>query len=113
MIVHFQKILKLLKNWGFKTSSLNSLLISIEEIEKNHRTIEEKRSKRSSKYHTLDYAPIKRATGIESKIKEAAQLLFENISSNFFFLSNKFIVSNNTCFSSKENGESIERVFIV
>ena len=36
--------LKLLKNWGFKTSSLNSLLISIEEIEKNHRTIEEKRS---------------------------------------------------------------------
>ena len=36
--------LKLLKNWGFKTSYLAKLLSSIEEIEENHKTIEKMRS---------------------------------------------------------------------
>ena len=36
--------LKLLKNWGFKTSHLTKLLSSIEEIEENHKTIEKMRS---------------------------------------------------------------------
>jgi len=36
--------LKLLQVWGFKTSSLNKLLNTIEDIEINHRNIEEKRS---------------------------------------------------------------------
>ncbi len=36
--------LKLLKTWGFNTSSLNKLVSSIEEIEINHRTIETQRS---------------------------------------------------------------------
>ena len=36
--------LKLLKDWGFKTSSLNTLLSSVEEIDNNHKTIEKKRS---------------------------------------------------------------------
>ena len=36
--------LKLLKDWGFKTSPLNKLVINIEEIENNHTTLEEKRS---------------------------------------------------------------------
>jgi DNA ligase (NAD+) len=35
--------LKLLKDWGFKTSSLNKLLSCIEEIENNHKTIEKQR----------------------------------------------------------------------
>ena len=36
--------LKLLRVWGFKTSPLNKLLNTIEDIEINHRNIEEKRS---------------------------------------------------------------------
>ena len=40
--------LKLLKEWGFKTNSLNKLVSTIEDIEKNHREIETKRS-------TIDY----------------------------------------------------------
>ena len=36
--------LKLLKNWGFKTSALNNLLSDIEEIDNYHKIIEEKRS---------------------------------------------------------------------
>jgi len=36
--------LKLLKAWGFNTNSLNKLVSTIEEIEKNHREIETKRS---------------------------------------------------------------------
>lgn len=36
--------LKLLKTWGFNTSSLNKLLSTIEDIEKNHRKIETQRS---------------------------------------------------------------------
>jgi len=40
--------LKLLKLWGFNTNSLNKLVSSIEDIEKNHREIETKRS-------TIDY----------------------------------------------------------
>jgi len=36
--------LKLLKEWGFKTSSLNKTLNNLEEIEKNHKNIEEKKS---------------------------------------------------------------------
>ena len=36
--------LKLLQAWGFKTSPLNKLLNTIEEIEINHKNIEEKRS---------------------------------------------------------------------
>ena len=37
--------LKLLRVWGFKTSPLNKLLNTIEDIEINHRNIEEKRRK--------------------------------------------------------------------
>ena len=40
--------LKLLKTWGFITNPLNKVLNTIEEIEKNHRTIESQRS-------TIDY----------------------------------------------------------
>ena len=36
--------LKLLKDWGFKTSSLTKLVSDIKEIETNHKEIEEKRS---------------------------------------------------------------------
>ncbi len=36
--------LKLLKDWGFKTSSLTKLVSSVEEIERNHKIIEEKKS---------------------------------------------------------------------
>ena len=36
--------LKLLKIWGFNTNSLNKIVSTIEEIEKNHREIETKRS---------------------------------------------------------------------
>jgi len=36
--------LKLLKEWGFKTSSLTKLENSVEEIDRNHRIIEEKKS---------------------------------------------------------------------
>ena len=36
--------LKLLKEWGFKTSSLTKLVNSVEEIDRNHRIIEEKKS---------------------------------------------------------------------
>ena len=36
--------LKLLKNWGFKTSELNKKVTNIEEIEKNHKLIEEQKS---------------------------------------------------------------------
>ena len=36
--------LKLLKEWGFKTSPLAKLVSSIEEIKKNHKVIEEKKS---------------------------------------------------------------------
>ena len=36
--------LKLLKEWGFKTSSLNKLVNGIDEIERNHKTTEKKRS---------------------------------------------------------------------
>jgi len=36
--------LKLLKEWGFKTSPLTKLVSSVEEIKKNHKTIEEKKS---------------------------------------------------------------------
>ena len=36
--------LKLLKNWGFKTSAYNKLLSSIDDIEENHKTIEKMRS---------------------------------------------------------------------
>ena len=35
--------IKLLKNWGFKTSKLNKLVSSIEEIEENYKNIEKKR----------------------------------------------------------------------
>ena len=38
------EFLKLLKEWGFKTSSLTKLVSGIKEIEENHRIIEEKRS---------------------------------------------------------------------
>jgi len=38
------KYLELLKEWGFKTSPLTKLVDSVEEIEKNHKTIEEKKS---------------------------------------------------------------------
>ena len=38
------EFLKLLKEWGFKTSSFNSLLSDEEEIYKNHKNIEKKRS---------------------------------------------------------------------
>ena len=43
----FQKqseYLKLLKEWGFKTSSLNRLLKNLDEIEDNYKDIEKKRS---------------------------------------------------------------------
>jgi len=40
--------LKLLKTWGFNTNSLNKLVSTIEDIEKNHRMIETQRS-------TIDY----------------------------------------------------------
>ena len=40
--------LKLLKIWGFNTNSLNKIVSTIEDIEKNHREIETKRS-------TIDY----------------------------------------------------------
>jgi DNA ligase (NAD+) len=40
--------LKLLKTWGFNTNSLNKLVSTIEDIEKNHKTIETQRS-------TIDY----------------------------------------------------------
>ena len=36
--------LKLLKEWGFKTSSLTKLVNGVEEIDRNHRIIEEKKS---------------------------------------------------------------------
>ena len=36
--------LKLLKEWGFKTSSLTKLVSNVEEIDRNHRIIEEKKS---------------------------------------------------------------------
>ena len=36
--------LNLLKKWGFETNSLNTLVNTIEDIEKNHKTIEAKRS---------------------------------------------------------------------
>ena len=36
--------LKLLKDWGFKTSSFNSLLGSVDQIDSNHKIIEKKRS---------------------------------------------------------------------
>jgi len=36
--------LELLKGWGFKTSPLNKLVSSVEEIDKNHITIEKKKS---------------------------------------------------------------------
>ena len=36
--------LKLLKDWGFKTSSFNSLIGSVEQIDSNHKIIEKKRS---------------------------------------------------------------------
>ena len=36
--------LKLLKKWGFNTNSLNKLVTTIEDIEKNHETIEKQRS---------------------------------------------------------------------
>ena len=45
--INFKKqseYLKLLKSWGFKTSSFNSLLGSVEEIENNHKFIEKKKS---------------------------------------------------------------------
>ena len=35
--------LKLLKEWGFKTNSLNKLVSTIEDIEKNHKEIEKKK----------------------------------------------------------------------
>ena len=37
--------LKLLKTWGFNTNPLNKLVGTIEDIEKNHRTVETQRSK--------------------------------------------------------------------
>jgi len=37
--------LKLLKTWGFNTNPLNKLVDTIEDIEKNHRTVETQRSK--------------------------------------------------------------------
>jgi len=40
--------LQLLKTWGFNTNSLNKLVNTIEDIEKNHKSIEEKRQ-------TIDY----------------------------------------------------------
>jgi len=43
--------LKLLKTWGFNTNPLNKVLNTIEEIEKNHRTIE---TQRSTIDHDLD-----------------------------------------------------------
>ena len=45
--INFKKqseYLKLLKDWGFKTSSFNSLLGSVEQIDINHKIIEKKRS---------------------------------------------------------------------
>ena len=45
--INFKKqseYLKLLKDWGFKTSSFNSLLGSVEQIDSNHKIIEKKRS---------------------------------------------------------------------
>jgi len=36
--------LKLLRDWGFKTSPLNKLISNVEEIDKNHVTIEKKKS---------------------------------------------------------------------
>ena len=45
--INFKKqseYLNLLKEWGFKTSPFNKLLSSVEEIESNHKFIEEKRS---------------------------------------------------------------------
>ena len=45
--VNFKKqseYLKFLKDWGFKISAFNNLLRSVEEIEKNHKIIEEKRA---------------------------------------------------------------------
>lgn len=45
--INFKKqseYLKLLKDWGFKTSPLNSLLSDVEEIDNKHKSIEEKRS---------------------------------------------------------------------
>ena len=45
--INFKKqseYLKFLKEWGFKTSSLNSLLSGVEEIDSNYKTIAEKRS---------------------------------------------------------------------
>jgi len=42
------KYLKLLKTWGFNTNSLNKIVSTIEDIEKNHRVIETQRS-------TIDY----------------------------------------------------------
>jgi len=45
------EFLKLLKTWGFNTNSLNKLVSSIEDIEKNHRSIE---TQRSNINHDLD-----------------------------------------------------------
>ena len=45
--INFKKqseYLKLLKDWGFKTSSFNSVLDSVEQIDSNHKIIEKKRS---------------------------------------------------------------------
>ena len=45
--INFKKqseYLKLLKDWGFKTNSFNSLLGSVEQIDSNHKIIEKKRS---------------------------------------------------------------------
>ena len=45
--INFKKqseYLKLLKDWGFKTSSFNNWLSSVEEINSNHKIIEKKRS---------------------------------------------------------------------
>ena len=45
--INFKKqseYLKLLKDWGFKTSSFNSLIGSVEQIDSNHKIIEKKRS---------------------------------------------------------------------
>jgi len=42
------KYLKLLKTWGFNTNSLNKLVSTIDDIEKNHKMIETQRS-------TIDY----------------------------------------------------------
>ena len=37
--------LKLLKEWGFETSPLNNIVNNIEDIEKNHKIIEKKKSR--------------------------------------------------------------------